>query len=556
MDGISDTASIIAVAKLAASIIKYMKAVVDAPVQKRRLLIAIIQTRGLLLTLHELTNEVEDEDWSSTIQSLSSHDGPLSTFWQLLEDLARKLGITRSGSQISIALHRLRWPFDQAGLQEMIASLEKLKSNFLLALANDHIRLSMEIRNEVRNVQTQLTEATINSRRQMIRSLSREQVLIVKSLSLTSLSHELDGEKVMELRASTEWFLSHDDFKQWHTVNPIQQTLVLTGSPGSGKSSFWHQLENVCIASFFFDLSGQEELSESFVLSSIVQKILSERPYLIEHLTALRVTGGPLSVANSIKLISLARCDLDQLYIILDEFDAYARTGLRVLKTLLSIKPPINILIATRETRFLSEALQDYLVVRCEDARPSRVYLDSIKAMLEQEPRILAHLDHDPEKIAEIAIHLVERSKGLYIWITQMVKLLARARNRTQFQSALKNDFPILIETYNLMLRDLTEQPPELVKLATKTLKIILDAGEPVDATQLMSDLAPEIAASMPQRDTNLTTGGIIEAIESSCKGFISSSGQLSTYGIHLRFIHQTTKEFLEDKYANESLAA
>lgn len=423
MDGISDTASIIAVAQLAASIIKYMKAVVDAPLEKRRLLIVIIQARGLLLTLQELTNEVEDEDWSSTIQSLSARDGPLSTFRQLLEDMAEKLGITRSGSQISIALHRLRWPFDHASLQEIIASLEKLKSNLLLALANDHIRLSMEIRHELRNVQTQLTEATINSRRQMIKSLSREQELIVKSLSLASLSHELGGEKVMELRASTDWFLSHEDFKKWHTVNPIQQTLVLTGSPGSGKSSlcevvrfylrFWQQLENVCIASFVFDPLGQEELSESLVLSSIVQQTLLERPYLIEHLTALRVTGGPLSAADSIKLISRARCDLDQLYVILDEFDVYARTGLHVLKILLSIKPPINILIATRETKYLSEALQDYLVVRCEDARPFHVYLGSVKAMLEQEPRILAHLDHDPEKVSELATHLVERSNGL-----------------------------------------------------------------------------------------------------------------------------------------------
>lgn len=305
----------------------------------------------------------------------------------------------------------------------MIASLEKLKSSLLLALANDHIRLSMEIRKEVRNVQVQLSEATSSSRRQMIRSLSREQELIVKSLSLASLSHEFDGEKMMELRASTEWFLSHENFKQWNTVNPIQQTLVLTGGPGSGKSTlckvarffmrFWQQLENVCITALFCVPSGLEELSESMVLSSIVQQIMSERPYLIELLTGLRVTGGPLSVAESIKLISLARRDLDQLYVILDEFDAYAQTGPLILKALLSIKPPINILIATRETRFLPEAFQNYPFVRCEDARPCSVYLDSIKAMLEQEHRILAHLNHDPKEIERVARQLLERSNGL-----------------------------------------------------------------------------------------------------------------------------------------------
>ena len=143
-----------------------------------------------------------------------------------------------------------------------------------------------------------------------------------------------------------------------------------------------------------------------------------------------------------------------------------------------------------------------------------------------------------------------------YIYITQMVKLLARTRNKTQFQSALADRFPTLLETYDSVLRDVMEQPPELVKLAIKTLKSILDAGDTVEASQLISDLAPEIAASALQRDRNLTQAELIRAIESSCKGFVSSSDQVSTYGIHFHFIHQTAKKFLENKYANDSLAA
>ncbi|KAL3438706.1 hypothetical protein BDV09DRAFT_95244 [Aspergillus tetrazonus] len=99
------------------------------------------------------------------------------------------------------------------------------------------------------------------------------------------------------------------------------------------------------------------------------------------------------------------------------------------------------------------------------------------------------------------------------------------------------------------------EQPPELVKLAIKTLKSILVAGEPVKASQLISHLAPEIAASALQRDGNLTQAELIKAIESSCKGFVSSN-EVSTDGIYFHFIHQTAEEFLEKKYANDSLAA
>lgn len=155
MDGVSDTASLVTLVQLAAHIVKYVRTVIDAPVQRRKLLAALIQARGLLSTLVELTIEVEDEDWSYTIQSLSASNGPLYTFRELLKHIARKLGVAPPDSNIATALHRLRWPFDQTSLQEMIASLENLKSHFLLAMANDHIRLSKAIRNELHQVQRQ-----------------------------------------------------------------------------------------------------------------------------------------------------------------------------------------------------------------------------------------------------------------------------------------------------------------------------------------------------------------------------------------------------------------
>jgi hypothetical protein len=261
MDGVSDAASLGTLVQLAAHIINYVRTVIDAPVQKRKLLAALIQARGLLSTLVEPTNDVEDEDWSYTIQSLSASNCPLSTFRELLEHIARKLGITPLSSNIATALRRLRWPFDQTSLQEIIVSLEKLKSHLLLAMANEHIRLSKAIRNELHQVQGHLVEATIRAQRQTIISLSKEQELIVNSLSLGNLWDELDRGKVMEMRASAEWFLQHESFKQWRSANPIPSTLVLTGRPGSGKSSIcqvtrfflkaWHRSEiDVCVAYF------------------------------------------------------------------------------------------------------------------------------------------------------------------------------------------------------------------------------------------------------------------------------------------------------------------
>jgi hypothetical protein len=429
MDGVSDAASLGTLVQLAAQIINYVRTVIDAPVQKRKLLAALIQARGLLSTLVELTNEVEDEDWSYTIQSLSASNGPLPMFRELLENIARKLGVTPLRSSIATALRQLRWPFDQTSLEEMILSLEKLKSHLLLAMANDHIRLSKAIRNELHQVQGQLAEATIRAQRQNIVSLSKEQELIVNSLSLGNLSDELDGSKVMQMRASAEWFLQHKSFKQWRSANSIPSTLVLTGRPGSGKSSIcqvtrfflkaWHGSQiDVCVAYVTFGFaqwSRGGKLGQSLVLSNIVQQILLERPYLMEHVAALGVTGGPLSSTDSIDLLSRARRDLKQFYLILDGLDECEGTGRDVVKALLSIEPPLSIMVAGRPSRTLSETLKDCALVCIDDALALRHHLETIQQMLEEDPRIAGYLDHEPENIAKAAKLIVEQSDGLYV---------------------------------------------------------------------------------------------------------------------------------------------
>jgi hypothetical protein len=426
MDGISDAASLVTLVQLAGAVISYVTTVIDAPTQKKKLLAALIQARGLLSTLVELADEVKDEDWSYTIQSLSVRNGPLSIFQELLEHLARKLGGTPSDDRIKTALARLRWPFDQTSFQEMLNSLEKLKSHFLLAMENDHIRLSKAIRNEVHEVQKQLTDSTIRNKRQTRMSLSKEQELIVSSLSSVKLFHELDGNEVMKLRGSTEWFLLTDAFKKWHNSSYTPSTLVLTGSPGSGKSSIcqvtrfflraWHQSEiDACVAYFAFNYSQREKLSEAQVLAKIVQVILLERPYLMEHIAALRVTGGPLSSIESIDLITRARRDLKSFHLILDGMDEYESTSQKVVEALLQVEPPLSILIAGRATGIPLRTMEDSVTVRIDNAMPLSNHLETIKKMLEEDSHIATYLDHSPENLAKAAKLIFEQSNGLYV---------------------------------------------------------------------------------------------------------------------------------------------
>jgi hypothetical protein len=429
MDGVSDAASLVALFQLATNVIAYVKNVTDAPTQRRKLLVALLQARGLLSTLIDLTNECDEEDWSRTIQSLSIDNGPLSTFRDILSQLAGKLGIVTTRSNISAALNRLRWPFDQPSLQEMIDSLEKLKSHFLIAIANDHVRLSMAIRDEVYAVHRQLHTVIKDSQKRAIASLSREQELIVKSLSSVELSGELKGDEIMKLRASAEWFLLHDDFQRWHKTSPTspnKEALVLIGLPGSGKSSIcqvtrfflkaWHQSDiDIASAYFSFRYSQREKQKESLVLSNIVQQLVLERPYLIEHITALKATGGPFSSSEGIDFICRARRDLKGLYLILDGLDESQTVGKALVEDLLAIEPPLSILVTARAHAVpdILRTLESCVLLNMNDAAMSSANIETVIQMLEKEPRIAGYLEYDSEAIADAARLIVERSEGL-----------------------------------------------------------------------------------------------------------------------------------------------
>jgi hypothetical protein len=105
---------------------------------------------------------VPDETWSATIRSLEDPDGPLSILKTTLQQLATTLKGSASATGIKKAANSLRWPFKQSEVEKILRIIERQKSTLSLALENDHIALSREIRNN--------TEAIRNN----VEGLSRE----------------------------------------------------------------------------------------------------------------------------------------------------------------------------------------------------------------------------------------------------------------------------------------------------------------------------------------------------------------------------------------------
>ncbi|KAJ5781525.1 uncharacterized protein N7518_010008 [Penicillium psychrosexuale] len=559
MEVVAATASITALLEFATHIIKYVKGAIDAPVQKRKLLTALVQARGLLSALRDLTDEVNDEDWSYTVQSLSVSNGPLSTFKDILEQISRKLGVPTRDSNIANILSRPRWPFDQSSVHGMLSSLEQLKSHFLLAIANDHVRLSMAIRNELHEVHHEITTAFIDTQRRAIVSLSKEQELIVQSLCVENLSRDLNKEDTMEKRVGTEWFLSHNGFKEWHDASSPsshRSTLVLTGLAGSGKSTIchatqfylkaWHQSEiDVCVLYFGFQLSQEGCRNKSLVLSNLVQKMILERPYLMEHASAMRVTGGMLTPSESIDLLRRASFDLKHLYLILDGLDEAGGMGCDLLTDLLAIDPPLRILIATRSTPELRQTLQGHATIDTSNAWTFANNLELVKAMLEKDSRVAGYLDHNHENFVTAAKIIAERNAGIYVCSAAMVEFLAKAETKARFERLLYSPPLTLAQMYELMLDDVMHQPPEAVALAKKTLRVLMETAGPVSISQLKSALASE-SEDTSYVGKDVTEEELFEACIASCKMFVVSVSGDNTATPLLGFAHSSAREFFD----------
>jgi hypothetical protein len=136
-DPLSISASIIAVIQLSGTVIEYLNGVKAASEDRQRLLNEVTSISGFLYFLKDRAEQSQQgNSWSSTLKSLNGPKGPLEQFKIALERLTSKLapvvGLRKAGKAIT-------WPFQKEEIKELLATIERQKSLFSLALQNDHM---------------------------------------------------------------------------------------------------------------------------------------------------------------------------------------------------------------------------------------------------------------------------------------------------------------------------------------------------------------------------------------------------------------------------------
>jgi hypothetical protein len=155
----SITASITALLRLSHTVLRYLVDVKSVPAECRVLIREISFIRGTLSTLNEILDDVRvfEEAWSATIRSLGDPDGPLRVLTTTFQQLEIKLKGSASEIGIKTVANSMLWPFKRSEVEKILKILQRQKSTLLLALENDHIALSREIRNNIEAIRDDAT---------------------------------------------------------------------------------------------------------------------------------------------------------------------------------------------------------------------------------------------------------------------------------------------------------------------------------------------------------------------------------------------------------------
>ena len=136
MDPLSITASISALLGLSSTVITYLNDVRGASADRGRILSEIASVNSIFFILQDLADQQNDTS-SLTFQSLNLPKGPLDQFRMALERLSS--GLAPPATPLKKLGNAVTWHFKKGEIEEILSSIERLKTLLTLVRQQDHV---------------------------------------------------------------------------------------------------------------------------------------------------------------------------------------------------------------------------------------------------------------------------------------------------------------------------------------------------------------------------------------------------------------------------------
>ncbi|KAL3456000.1 hypothetical protein BJX64DRAFT_53254 [Aspergillus heterothallicus] len=583
-DPLSIAASIIAVVQLSAVVVKAIHGRVGAKKERKRLRDEVCSCELILKQLQDAADGDKDDKWLETMRMLERPGGPLSQLFNALTRVKRKLQ-ERNGF-----LATLRWPFDEADIEQIIAEIERGKGLLQLALTNDTwfgpqlvvanhtdserklaraIQLSsLETRKDLLEVKDDVLGIRDNvnhlHEHHIIQASSEKRERILKWLAERDFVARLNDCLSRRESGTGQWLLGCDEFQDWLEPSSQVPTLFCPGIPGAGKTILsaiviehlqekFRNDRGVGIAYVFGDFQRSRTQTAQHVLASLARQLVQNLPSLPQELTAAYTRhvnkGTRPSVAEVVSMLLPILQNHSRVFILVDALDEFEHSSLGFLNEMfyLQSKTAMHIFATSR---FVPEIMEKFHGAETREIRATdediQRYVDSTMSSLPQFVRNSFDLQ---EEIKNAVVNGVD---GMFLLGHLYMDSLIGKRSPKAIRSTLvsflnenennkgtaESQSQALRTAYSNALDRIEKQKGDFPVLGRQVLSWLALCQRPLSTKELQVALAVELGAAALDTD-NLSS---ISDLVSACAGLATLDAELD----NVRLVHYTTKDYLE----------
>ena len=417
--------SIIAILELSSVVIDYVHKTKSASDDSERLLLEISSINGFLASLKELISRAESQDsWLDTVKSLGTPQGPIAQYDSALKRLEAKLkpvaGWKKAGKV-------LRWPFEKTEVAEILGSIERQKALFALALANDHIRLSIAIQADITDIKRDVSLLRFGI--DELGTDSQDQRMATIYAWLDPLSGEFEKKQVdvFNLKGRQEgackWLLKTKEFVEW--ISGTRTHLWCSGAPGIGKtviSSFiidhlyqdFANNKNVAVVFLYCNYKDSDRQTTRNMMASILHQLSLQATPAVKELVAMyekhKHRGSQPSLPEVlVSLRSISNC-FQNIFVVVDALDEYASDSLdELLEDIQTFSPQAKCFLTSRPNLYVDMNDTFHLTIRADVADIEGYLSSSIAHSI-----TLANLVRkEPTLKTQIVESIVEKANGM-----------------------------------------------------------------------------------------------------------------------------------------------
>ncbi|KAF4119675.1 Ankyrin repeat [Geosmithia morbida] len=555
MDPLSIATSAVAIMSLCKKTIEYLQRVKQSSKECNRLKAEIRSAAAVLETFTEVVQDAELEkgEWTITVRSIGSQEGPLQLLQDSLEALQRKLiSATPSSGSVSRLGKSLMWPFKSGEFRDTITVIDRQKSLLLLALENDHFALSKEIRENTRTILVGMDGVKENLQQMTERNDAKDRLAVINWIPAADYGSQQCDFISRRQKGTGEWLLTSHEFRAWKKGD--QGALFCPGMPGVGKTmlssivvdhlrhDFQHHA-SVAIACVYFNSKRHHEQTPTNFLFSVLKQLLQSLPSIPDAVGEFydRNKGRTpqMSTEATMKLLHSAIAEIPRVFIIVDALDEVSETHTtNMLSALSQLRTDTGVSVFAT-SRFIPKIERAFegaptMEIRASDSDVLR-YLDENLSIL---PTFVSRNSALQEEIKNTIIRAID---GMFLLAKLHLNSLAGKRSPKAVRSTLSR-LPTGSEGYDHAYRDTMErvrgQPRDSYEIAKQVLSWISCAKRPLTASELVHALAVEIGEDELDEE-NLPD---LEDVVSVCAGLVAVDRMSDT----VRLVHYTAQEYFE----------